>query len=92
MAIVINFAGSSLRKPGAGDYLFNPIMKKKQNQFKAVKGVFPCDHPRAVKSYFMKDESRPMYHCDICMVELVPVDDDETTEASEPQIVSAPKS
>jgi hypothetical protein len=25
----------------------------------------------------MKDKNRPVYHCDVCMAELIPIKDDE---------------
>lgn len=50
---------------------------KKQQQYQSIKGSFPCKHPRVVKSFFMKDKNRPVYHCDVCMVELIPIKDDE---------------
>ena len=71
-------------------------MKKKEGQHHAVKGTFPCKHPRVIKSFFMKDENRPIYHCEVCMVELFPVGDDEAVkegcQASVSEIVSGQKS
>lgn len=82
MAINLNFAGASLRKPGAGYILPEftrslKIMDKKLKQLKNVKGSFSCLHPRIKKEFFMKDENRPLYHCEVCFVELFETEEED---------------
>lgn len=92
MAINKTFNFTNVYPPGGGGFAYShqkQMIKNRQNQYKAVVGRSSCNHSRVTKSFFMKDESRPLWHCDICMVELVPVED--STEASEAQSASDQK-